>query len=209
MSTTKIIFRPIKFPKDKTSYIAPTWGQMGELTFSLATKILAGRKKFDRLVTMAKGGWTWSRTMADYLNLKEVGSIHIKFYTGIFATKNTPVIAQSLPISVANERLLVFDDVADSGETLVTVKKYLEMCGAKSITTAALFYKSWAKFIPDFYAAKTDSWIIVPHEIRETIGLLATKWKKQQISPREITSRFSLLGLPEKQVQYFLGSISS
>src|SRR4030043_1223204 len=191
-------FKTVKFKGDKTSYIVPTWQEMGELTFQLAKKILKSGKKFDRLVTMAKGGWTWSRTMADYLDLKEVGSIYIKFYTGILETKKVPVIAQSLPISVAKERILVFDDVADSGETLATVKKYLEMCGTKSITTAALFYKSWAKFIPDFYAAKTDAWIIFPHEIRETIEILKNKWQKAKVSRGQLLSRLLKLGLPEE-----------
>ena len=199
-----MFFKPIKFKGDDTSYIVPTWQEMGELTFDLAKKILQSGKKFDRLVTMAKGGWTWSRTMADYLDLKEVGSIHIKFYTGIFETKNVPVIAQSLPISVAKERILVFDDVADSGETLATVKKYLNMCGAKTITTAALFYKTWAKFVPDFYAAKTDAWIVFPHEIRETIKILSGKWKNQNIRPAAIRRRLISMKLPKDQIRYFL-----
>ncbi len=197
-------FKPVKFKDDKVFYIVPSWEEMGELTFSLAKKILTSRKKFDRLITMAKGGWTWSRTMADYLGIKEVGSIHVKFYSGIFETKPSPVIAQSLPIPVLKEKLLVFDDVADSGETLIAVKKYLKLCGAKNITTAALFYKSWAKFIPDYYASATKSWIIFPHEIRESIRLIGNKWRKQKLDSKEIKERLIKIGLPKKQVEYFL-----
>jgi hypoxanthine phosphoribosyltransferase len=197
-------FKPVRFKNDKVAYLAPSWQEMGELTFLLAKKILASKKKFDRLITMAKGGWTWSRTMVDYLGIEEVASIQVKFYSGIFETKPSPVIAQSLPIPVLKEKLLVFDDVADSGETLIAVKKYLHLCGAKSITSAALFYKSWARFVPDYYGSVTESWIIFPHEIRESIKFVGTNWEKQGLKPREIKQRLIQIGLDKKQVEYFL-----
>jgi len=203
LKLTKPWFKPIRFKGDRVSYIAPSWEEMGSLVFILAKKILASQKKFDRLITMAKGGWTWSRTLADYLEIEEVGSIQVKFYSGIFATKTTPVIIQSLPTPIVGERLLVFDDVADSGETLIAVKKYLQLCGSKSIATAALFYKSWTKFIPSFYGDKTKSWIIFPHEIRETINLLSQKWQRQGVLKKEVKSRLIKLGLAKNQVDYF------
>jgi len=196
--------KPVKFKGDKASYIAPSWQQMGDLVFLLGRKIIESGNKYDRLITLAKGGWTWSRALADYLKLEEVGSIQIKLYTGIFETANTPVITQSLPVSVAGERLLVFDDVADSGETLLAVEKYLDMCGAKSIDTACLYYKKWCKVIPSYNAAETEAWIIFPHEIREAVELISQKWKKNKLGEKEIKQRFLKIGLPETQVDYFL-----
>lgn len=192
-----------KFKNDKTKYIVPSWDLMGKLTFSLSQKIMAHNGHYDRLIALAKGGWTWSRTLADYLNIKKIGSIQVSFYTGIFETKPSPVISQSLPVSVTGERLLVFDDVADSGKTLEATKKYLKLCGAKSITTAALYYKSWAKIVPDFYAAKTSAWIIFPHETRETVNLLNKKWQEAGLGPKEVKQRFIKIGLPKDQVDYF------
>jgi uncharacterized protein len=193
-----------KFKNDDISYIAPSWSKMGRLVFLLGKKILQKNSKYERLIALAKGGWTWSRTLADYLNLKKIGSIQVSLYTDIFETKPSPIITQSLPVSVASENLLLFDDVADSGETLKATKNYLKLCGAKSITTASLYYKTWAKIMPDFYAAKTKAWIIFPHEIRESINLIGKKWQKKGIKIKEVKKRFLKIGLPEDQVDYFL-----
>lgn len=186
-------------------YIAPTWEEMGEICFDLAKKI--DRKhpqKFDRLIALAKGGLTWSRTLLDYLRIPEMASIQIRFYTDVGKTENKPIIIQSLPVDVSGENVLLFDDVADSGETLKVAKEYLALCGAEKVTTATLFIKAWTKIKPDFGGTKTDSWIIFPHDIREMIDSISARWKKEHLTSREITKRLVKIGLPKDQVLYYL-----
>jgi hypoxanthine phosphoribosyltransferase len=125
------------------------------------------------------------------------------FNTDVKKTANQPIIVQSLPVSVENEHILLFDDVADSGHTLSIAKNYLQMCGAEKIISATLFIKSWAKFLPDYYAETTDAWIIFPHEIREMINLIGKKWGGKY-SQDEITQRFITMGMQKDQIKYFL-----
>lgn len=188
---------------DNQAYIAPSWEEMGEVSFNLAKAILKKNTHFDRMVALAKGGLTWSRTLADYLAIDAVSVVHIRFYKGIGETGKQPVILQSLPVSVEGETMLLFDDVADSGETMLIAKQYLTMCGAKNVKTAALFTKPWAKIKPDFTTQTTDAWIIYPHEIRETIELLYKKWQNS-IRKKEIIRRFIKLGIDKEQVEFFL-----
>lgn len=198
------INKPFKQNLDNQKYLVPSWEEMGENCFLLAQKILKKEKKIDRLVALVKGGLTWSRTLLDYLGIEELSAFQVKFYSNIGKTAERPVIVQSLPIMVENESILLFDDVTDSGETLTIASDYLKMCGAKSITTASLFLKPWAKIKPDYYAQSTDAWIVFPHEIRETVSLLYQKWTKAKVNPSEIRVRLLTLGLPKNQVDYFL-----
>ena len=187
---------------DDQSYITPTWEEMGRLCFNLSKTILAKNLRFDRLIALAKGGLTWSRTLADYLGIDKLSVTQIKFYSDIGKTHKQPVILQSLPVSIDQERVLLFDDVADSGETLKLAKDYLVMCGARNVSTATLFTKTWVGTKPDFVTATTNAWIIFPHEIREMITLLSKKW--HGVSHREKTKRLLTLGFPENQVNFFL-----
>ena len=77
------------------------------------------------------------------------------------------------------------------------------MCGAKRVSSATLFIKTWTKVKPDFHAQETDAWIIFPHEVRETINLLSQKWQKQGVLKKEVKSRLIKLGLAKNQVDYF------
>lgn len=193
----------VKFNQEKASYIAPSWEEMGQYCFGLAQKIIQKKLKFDRLVTLAKGGWTWSRNMTDLLHIDKVASVQIEFYSRVGQTTDKPILIQSLPVEVEGERILVFDDVVDTGKSLPFCRQYLQMCGAKSITTASLFYKPWAEYIPDFYICQTRAWIIFPHEVREAIFDLTSKWLKEDRSLQEIKKRFAKIGLPQRQVDFF------
>ncbi len=192
------------FPDDEISYLAPNWQETGKLTFKLAQKIIKDNYQADRLVVLAKGGWSWSRAIIDYLNIPQGSSLELKFYKNINQKNKSPVIVQSLPISVQDERILIFDDVADSGETLKTAKRYLQLCGAKEIKTATLFFKPWSVIQPDFWSAKTTAWVIFPHEIREAVTLIGQRWRQRKLSKEEILKRFSLIGLPTDEVRFFL-----
>jgi len=185
-------------------YIAPDWEDMGQICFELAKKINSSDERFNRLVTLAKGGWTWSRTLADFLDIKDVGSVQVRFYKGVSETADKPVIVQSLPIDINGENVLLFDDVDDTGKSLQVVKEYLTMCGAQRIAVATLFHKPWSEITPDFFGQKTQAWIIFPHEIRETVFLLDSRWQSAHIPEGERRQRLLTIGLNPEIVNYLL-----
>lgn len=51
--------------------------------------------------------------------------------------------------------------------------------GAKNVVAATLFMKPWIEYVPEFFGEKTDAWIIFPHEIREMIESLSSRWRKK------------------------------
>lgn len=187
-----------------TAYRFYSWTELGHDIFTLAQKILDTQPKYDRIVALAKGGLTFSRSLVDYLQTEKVSSIQIEFYTGINQTDRTPVITQSLPVTIRNEKILIFDDIADSGETLKLSLEYLQYHGAQSIQTATLFTKPQSIIKPDFTVHETSAWVIFPNEIRETINLLVAKWQKAGDSTEQITQQLNQIGLPAEEIEYFL-----
>ena len=206
MSNNKILFKKTQFLKETWSYIAPTWEEMGLICLDLGVEIIKSGKKFDTLITLAKGGWTWARTMADILQIFELSSFKLTFYDqsqpGIKLAK--PLLEIPLSIPLFKKRVILFDDVNDSGESLKYAIKYLEHFGPASITMATLFHKPHAKIKPDFVGSETDAWIVFPHERREMIDGFALKWKKNGLKIKEIRERLIKIGLPEKEVNIFL-----
>jgi hypoxanthine phosphoribosyltransferase len=189
---------------NNTSYLAPSWQEMGELVFNLAKQIIDSKTPIDQVIALATGGLEWSKTLTDYLGIKQISSIRIQFYQDIYKTNNTPVITQSLPVSIVGQHVLIFDDVVDSGKSLDLAKKYLEQHGPASIHTGVLFKKSWSKFNPDFYAFESDSWLIFPHDTREMIKLLCQKID----GSKEIQIKTLIeIGIPKDQAEFFVNQI--
>jgi uncharacterized protein len=202
-----MIFKKISFDGGKTFYIAPTWDQLGHLCFKLGKQINHQGKKYDRIVVIAKGGLTWSRTLADYLDIPDIEVIRVRLYRGIGKAFKKPQIVQDIKADITGEKILLFDDVADSGQTLEFVEKLLLKQGAKSVDTSTLFFKSSSRITPDFFDHQTDAWIVFPHEIREFTEETAKDWMQKGLSKKQAAARYERLGLPEDQVKYFLDKV--
>ena len=180
-----------------------SWVTLGEDIFHLSEDILKSGHKFDRIIALAKGGLTFSRSLVDYLDTHQISSIQIEFYTGIGKTAKTPVITQSLPVSIQNEKILVFDDIVDKGDTLDLAVQYLNYHGAKSIHTATLIQKPWTKHKADFAARESSAWVIFPNEVRETIEILQDLWREEGDSPQLIIKQLLEIGFSKAEVDLF------
>jgi hypoxanthine phosphoribosyltransferase len=188
-----MIDQSITFPQDTIAYSCPTWDELDALTLQVANQVLASESKFDVIVALAKGAWPMSRSFVDYTKIPELMSLGVRFYSGINQRLAEPSVYQTLPSSVAGKKVLIFDDVADSGESLVFTKKYLLEQGAALVATATLMMKPHTILKPDFYAHTTSTWIIFPFEKREMCELLGKKWQGQGVGEEEIKERFEQL----------------
>ncbi len=199
-------FKVIKFPGEETTYIAPSWDELNNLAFKISQAIINDKKHFDRIVTLAKGGWPMTRSMVDFLGVNKVASIGVKFYArGIYKKLDRPKIYQDLPEKITGEDILLFDDVADSGGSMEFVHQYLSRQQPKSITTATLLYKPWSTFLPDYYGAETDAWIHFPYDaVQDGIKLLAKKWLGQGLGETEVKKRLEKLGTDPDWVKFYL-----
>lgn len=195
------------FSNDPIQYLAPSWDDMDHLVFSISKKIIEDGIQFDRIVTMAKGGWPMARPLVDYIQANEVASIGIKLYKGIESRQAEPEVYQDIPVDIVGETILLFDDVADTGETLEFVKKYLEGRGVKKIYTATLFYKPHSSIKPDYFGAETIAWIIFPYELRETMDVLVDKWESEGLNEATIVDRFETLGFKRRMIEYFYSTL--
>ncbi len=196
-------FPVTQFDQDGATFITPTWEELNQLAFTVAQKILADGAQFDRIVTLAKGGWPMTRSLVDFLNVREVASIGIKFYAGINKRMSRPEIYQDLPVIVKGESVLLFDDVADSGESLEFTRQYLLEQGVTAVKCATLFYKPHSTLKPDYFADETTAWIIFPYEALESMKLLEGTWLKQGLKKAAIIDRFIKLGIKDRYINHY------
>ena len=187
------------------AYELYTWEEFGQHVFAISKSIIDTGDQFDRIIALAKGGTAIVRPIADLCGIKELSSIQIEFYTGVEKTAKMPVITQSLPVKIKDEKVLIIDDVADSGETMILAIHYIKQHGASDIKTATLVSKPWTKFEPDFTYYKSEAWIIFPWEIREHIVLLSAMWKEKGDSQTQINSQLREIGFTSEEIDVFLG----
>lgn len=181
---------------DSMKFSLFTWEDMDLLTKKLAQQVLESGLEFDRIIAVANGGLTMARHFGDQINLRKISLLQTAFYASVGQTNEEPTILQPLAVDVTGERLLVFEDIVDTGATLEFITPLLlDQYGAASVTVAALVSKSWASVQPDFAAEQLDTWIIYPYETNETISALTQKWTKSGLGEDEIEGRLREIGL--------------
>lgn len=193
----------IKFNDSSTTFHYYAWQEVGDITYKLSKKIRESGESFDRIVALATGGLTMAREMKDELGVKALSNIQVEFYEDIEKTKKTPIISQSLPVNIDGQRVLIFDDINDSGRTLKVAKKYLSLRGAKSVKTATLFQKPHTTLPSDFYVIDTECWVIFPDEKNESIVSLSKMWTTQGLVKIEIRKRLLEIGFTNEHIDDF------
>ena len=149
-------------------FYKPSWKKITELCMDIANRVVESEFSPDVLIGISRGGLVPVRLLSDYLGVKNVAIIRIEFYEKVGETKAKPEITQPLSVDVSGKRVLIVDDVADSGNSLIVAISHLKEKGASEIKTATLHYKSSSLIKPDYYSEGTTAWVVYPWEKEET-----------------------------------------
>ncbi|MEJ2241393.1 MAG: phosphoribosyltransferase [Candidatus Bathyarchaeota archaeon] len=192
---------------DNNNFIFPNWNQIYVSLIDISNMIQKSHFKPDIIVGISRGGWIPARILSDLLQNQNLANITTKFYYGIEKSNSKPVITQQISISVKNKKILVVDDVADSGKSLTIINNHLREKGAKEIKFVTIYLKSHSSFIPDFYKSKTNDWIVFPWELKETTKLIIEefnlKGKNMEYSKEKLIS----LGMNKMLIDRFIKEI--
>ncbi|MCL2476916.1 phosphoribosyltransferase [Candidatus Bathycorpusculum sp.] len=186
-------------------YEIPTWNQIYTMLLCQAQKIQATSYEPNIIVAIARGGLVPARILADLLEIHSFTTIQTEFYTDIAKTKQTPTLKQTLTTPIKNKKILLIDDVTDTGKTHKLTQTYLQTKGATEIKTATLYHKPHSTVTPDFYEKQTTNWIIFPWDTKETLRKILQQTDQQQIN-KEIT-KIVKAGLPKQLIDKFIKDI--
>lgn len=115
------------------------------------------------VLCISRGGLAFGGGLAYALDLKAISAVNVEFYTGIGKRLLKPVMLPPTPpaTELVGHRVLVADDVADSGETLALVAEYCRGF-ADDVRLAVLYRKPTSIIDCDFVWGHTDKWINFP-----------------------------------------------
>jgi len=158
-------------------YVAPSWDDVYDMMIELARQIKGASYSPEVIVGVSRGGWPPARVMSDLLENPNLASMKVEFYKNIGVTAKRPNITQPVTSDIVGKRVLVVDDVADSGHSLRVTVKHLTRKGAREIRVCTLYMKPKSTFKPNHYAKTTSKWVIFPWERLEAIHLIKRNLK--------------------------------
>ena len=182
-----------------------SWDEIYSLLYELSRRI---KHEYcpEIVIGVARGGLIPARIIADLLDVPTLGSIGVRFYEDISQRLRNPIIIQPLNISVANKRVLLIDDIVDTGESLTLVASEVKT-KAGDLKTATIYRKPLTCFTPDYSAQETDVWVVFPWELRETIKKIGKRLLNSGITFQEVRNYLRLAGLDGELTRSYLEEV--
>ncbi|MEO8083442.1 MAG: phosphoribosyltransferase family protein [Ardenticatenales bacterium] len=142
-----------------------TWEDVVSLTRTLAGQIAA--TPFDVLLAVSRGGLVPAAVLASLLERRDLVSAALASYRDEARTDRMTVYNFPPDDALRDRRVLIVDDIWDSGHTAMAIRDRVASAGGTPIV-AVLHYKpgrsAFRDDAPDHWVVETDRWIVYPWE---------------------------------------------
>jgi hypothetical protein len=140
-----------------------SWQELGSGARELAEQVVADGYRPDIILGIARGGLLVAGALSYALDVKNTFTMNVEFYTGIDERLPVPMLLPPVPalVDLHDSRMLIADDVADTGQTLALVKGF---CAGqvREVRVAVLYEKPRSIVECEFVWRRTERWVVFP-----------------------------------------------
>ncbi len=143
-----------------------TYEQFGVAVRELAQTVADDGYEPDIVLSIARGGVFVAGGLAYALDCKNINLVNVEFYTGVGTTLEMPVMLAPVPnlIDFSDKKVLIADDVADTGKTLKLVHDFC-LGTVAEVRSAVIYEKSHSLVKCEYVWKRTDEWINFPWSV--------------------------------------------
>jgi uncharacterized protein len=140
-----------------------SWELFGIAARELAADVVADGFAPDLILAIARGGLFVAGALGYALDVKNLHMMNVEYYTGIDQRLDMPVMLPPVPsaVDLSGARVLIADDVADTGETLRLVRDFCAEHVAEA-RCAVVYQKPQSTVDCEYVWRRTDRWIDFP-----------------------------------------------
>jgi uncharacterized protein len=147
-----------------------SWHDLGKGSRDLALMVADDGYRPDMILGIARGGLLVAGALGYALGVKNTVTMNVEFYTGVDTRLDIPMILPPVPdlVDFADFKVLIADDVADTGATLELVK---EFCAGKvaEVRCAVLYEKPRSTVRCEYVWRRTERWITFPWSAEDPV----------------------------------------
>jgi len=146
-------------PKVKTKLVS--WDEIVSWSRDVAQKVLDSGYNPELVVAIARGGYVPARLVCDFLMIENLVSLQSQHWTEAAKAEEKAVIKYPYKLDLKGGKVLIVDDIVDTGESLLLAKDYiLRNWNVSEVRIAVLQWISpVAKFKPDYYSVEVKDWV--------------------------------------------------
>lgn len=160
-----------------SSHLHVSWEEYHAAIERLAVGLRDSGWQFNQIICVARGGMRVGDVLSRLFRVP-LAIMATRSYTGEAGMERGEIaVARHITMTTdaLGDRVLLVDDLVDSGVTLDVVRRHLqgEYPEIKAIRTAVIWYKACSDVVPDFYASylPESPWIHQPFERYDAMSL--------------------------------------
>ncbi|MEM0026077.1 MAG: phosphoribosyltransferase [Zestosphaera sp.] len=159
------------------------WSTALSMCYRLAEIILDSGEDFTTVVTISRGGLVPARIVSDVIGVDDFHVVRSRFWGVGGRILEEPEISYYGGIELKNKKVLIVDEVVDTGTTMSRIVRLVNGLGALKVKTAVLHYKTSSSFVPDYYVERVEKWVWIyyPWSFSETLFELARQEDENKI----------------------------
>lgn len=164
-----------------------SWHYVARISKRLSTIIKDSGYRPNIIVAIGRGGFVPARILCDYLHIKDLTTIKVEHWGIAARPDKKAVIKFTLNIDIKDKRVLLVDDITDTGDTLKISLEHLKSFQPQKIRTAVLLHKITSDFVPDYYVKRITKrrWVIFPWHLWEDLTTFIKEIKASGIYSEE------------------------
>lgn len=159
------------------------WSRALSMCYRLAEIILDSGEDFTTVVTISRGGLVPARIVSDVIGVDDFHVVRSRFWGVGGRILEEPEISYYGGVELKNKKVLIIDEVVDTGTTMSRIVRLVNSLGASKTKTAVLHYKTSSSFVPDYYVERVERWVWIyyPWSFSETLFELARQEDENKI----------------------------
>jgi hypoxanthine phosphoribosyltransferase len=156
-----------------------TWDEVDRWADRVAELVRAADRVPDTLVGLTRGGWVPARMLSDRLGVKRLVSVRAQHWGVTALPDGVASLSEGLSGPVSGERVLIVDDITDTGESLHLALAHVTEARPARVDTATFLHITHSKLVPTFFAEEIPRtawvWVVFPWNYWEDLAALARK----------------------------------
>jgi hypoxanthine phosphoribosyltransferase len=131
-----------------------------DMSKQLAFKVTESGYEPELLLAIARSGFVPGRLMSDFLGNSNLYALKVEHWLDTTAEhQEDAVIPIQSPLPVKGKRVLIIDDIVDTGRSAIQTLNYVKSLGAKEVKSAVMLYLTVSEYEPDYYSVKQSEWV--------------------------------------------------
>ena len=178
----------------KAKYVS--WYDIERWSEGILDMVVSDNYKPDIIIGISRGGLVPARMMSDYLFIKDLMTVKTEHWGLTASMDGKAVIKYKLNYDISDKKILIVDDITDTGESIKLTYDYVKSLNPLKVITSSMLYVNCSRYVPDYYgeglSKENWAWFIFPWNIYEDTYNLSKKFMDKPLKIDEIKELLKL-----------------